>query len=107
MEKYQKDKPGTGGVWNNESTNPNAPTIKGHFFAHRDIQAGEKVELALFNNESTNERAPVYKVKVQDPWVKGEAREKRVQEAYRATEKAYKKPASEPMDDDFDDSIPF
>ena len=104
MEKFQKDKPGTGGVWTNDSTNPNAPVIKGHFFAHRDIKAGEKVELALFNNESTNERAPVYKVKVQDPWVKGEARQQRVQEAYKATQAV-----QQPRDygEDFADDIPF
>lgn len=107
MEKFQKNKPGTGGVWNNDSTNPQAPVIKGHFFAHRDIKAGEKVEVALFNNDSQNPQAPVYKVKVQDPWVKGEARQERVQEAYRATEKVYSKPPSQTLDDDFADDIPF
>ena len=105
MEKFQKNKPGTGGVWNNQSDHPQSPEIDGHFFAHRDIKEGEKISLALFSNASENPQAPVYKVKVKDPWVRGEQREKRVQEAYRATERAYSKP--EPVDEDFADDIPF
>lgn len=106
MEKFQKNKPGTGGVWNNQSDHPQSPEIDGHFFAHRDIQAGEKISIALYTNASENPQAPVYKVKVKDPWVKGEARQQRVQEAYKATEKVYSKP-SPPLDDDFADDIPF
>ena len=97
-------KPGRGGVWNNDSTNSQAPLFKGHFLAHRDIKAGERVDLALFNNDSANAQAPVYDVKVQDPWVKGEQREQRVQQARQVVQ-----PRPAPVDaaEDFDDDIPF
>jgi len=97
-------KPGRGGVWPNKSDNSQAPVFKGHFLAHRDIKAGERVDLALFQNTSANAQAPAYDVKVQDPWVKGEQREKRVEQARQVVQ-----PRRAPVDtaEDFDDDIPF
>lgn len=50
---------------------PNAPVAKGHFFAHRDIRAGEQIEVALWNNESDNPNAPRMKGKVSDKYNPG------------------------------------
>ena len=94
-----KDKPGTGATWKNESTNPQAPAYKGHFFAHRDIKEGEKIDLALFANDSQNERAPAYNVRVQNPWVQGEQRERKVEQV--------RKIVQQDTGEDFDDEIPF
>jgi len=50
---------------------PNAPSLKGHFFAHRDIRAGEQIEVALWKNESENPNAPLTKGKISDKYNPG------------------------------------
>jgi|TARA_R110001606_G_scaffold393160_2_gene562822 hypothetical protein len=66
----QYDNKGQVALWRNEKTNDKAPDFKGHFFAHRDIKAGEKIDAALWNNLTDNDKAPVLKGKTQDVFSK-------------------------------------
>lgn len=43
-----------------------APVLKGSFYAHRDIKAGEQIDVALWRNESKNPKAPILTGKVSD-----------------------------------------
>lgn len=54
-------------LWSNESDNANAPVAKGHFYAHRDIKEGEKINLDLWNVEKKNDKSPRMTGKVSDP----------------------------------------
>ena len=85
------DNAGQIALWKNKTDNDKAPAAKGHFFAHRDIKAGEKIEVAMWKNPSDNENAPVMKGKVSD----GQA---------APTGGAAQTPSAEPFDDD---DIPF
>ena len=55
-----------------EDAPPNAPSVKGHFFAPRDIKEGEQLDVALWRNESDNPNAPLLKGKVSDKYNAGE-----------------------------------
>ena len=61
------DNKGQVSIWGNkDATNPKAPKWRGSFYAHRDIKAGEEIDIALWRNESDNPRAPVMKGKCGD-----------------------------------------
>ena len=51
----------------NPKNNPKAPIGDGYFVAHRDIRAGERINLAIWKSESTNPGAPLYSGNIQDP----------------------------------------
>ena len=62
------DDKGKVALWKNDKKgNDKAPAAKGHFFAHRAIAAGEKIELALWRNESDHPQAPMMTGKISDP----------------------------------------
>ena len=62
------DNTGTTALWRNDKyeAGGKAPRLKGHFFAHRDIKAGDKVAVAYWDSNSDNEKAPMLKGKVED-----------------------------------------
>ena len=67
----QYDNRGQIALWGKrEDASPNAPVAKGHFFAHRDIKEGEKIDVALWlaDNPNGNPNAPKMKGKVSDPY---------------------------------------
>jgi hypothetical protein len=67
----QYDNRGQIALWGKrEDASPNAPVAKGHFFAHRDIKEGEKIEVALWlaENPNGNPNAPKMKGKISDPY---------------------------------------
>jgi len=88
------DNKGQVALWKNKTDNEKAPNAKGHFFAHRDIKEGEKVDLALWKNVSDNDNAPVMKGKISDE----------MQKSVGSSDSAKRQPAPA---EDFDDDIPF
>tara|TARA_R110002012_G_scaffold122358_2_gene272363 strand:+ start:157 stop:465 length:309 start_codon:yes stop_codon:yes gene_type:complete len=66
----QYDDRGKIALWRNTTGNPNAPVAKGHFYAHRDIKEGEKIDVSLWKESSQNANAPVMKGEIQDKFVK-------------------------------------
>ena len=68
----QYDNRGKIALWKHVSptNNPDAPVAKGHFYAHRDIKEGEKIDVSLWKESSSNPDAPVMKGKIQDKYVK-------------------------------------
>jgi len=74
-----------------DDASPNAPVAKGHFFAHRDIKAGEQIDVALWTaeNPNNNPNAPRMKGKISDK--------------YEAGQPSQPAPSFAPVDDD----IPF
>ena len=83
------DNKGTTALWSNENyvAGGSHPRLKGNFYAHRDIKAGEQIDIALWDANSENPKAPALKGKISD---------KRDAQSSPA-------PVSTPMDD----SIPF
>ena len=58
---------GTIQIWSNkEATHEKAPKWQGNFVAHRDIKAGEEIDVALWRNDSNHPKAPVMKGKIGD-----------------------------------------
>lgn len=57
------DNTGTVSLWENESDNPKAPKYKGKAYAHRDIRAGEEIQVSLWSNQKANPHAPDYNPK--------------------------------------------
>ena len=66
----QYDNRGKIALWKNTTDNSSAPAAKGHFYAHRDIKEGEKIDVSLWKKSSQNANAPVMKGKIQDKFVK-------------------------------------
>ena len=66
----QYDNRGKIALWKNTTDNSSAPVAKGHFYAHRDIKEGEKIDVSLWKESSQNANAPVMKGKIQDKFVK-------------------------------------
>lgn len=92
----QYDNRGKVALWGKrEGASPNAPAAKGHFFAHRDIREGEKVDLALWpaDNPNNNPNAPKMRGKVSDP--------------YQADGNSGGTQPPPPAAPDLDDDIPF
>ncbi len=51
---------------------PNGPVLRGEFTAHRDIRAGEKIEVALWKNDkATSDKAPALRGKISDRYGSG------------------------------------
>jgi len=89
------DNSGQAALWRTNSDNPKAPVYKGNFIAHRDIKAGEKIDMAYWANQSDNPSAPRLKGKVEDP--------KQPHEQAAAT---HAQQEAVPFDDDLSD-LPF
>lgn len=64
------DNKGQVAMWKSNSNNERAPALRGTAVAHRDIKAGEVLDIAVWKTDSENERAPVLKGKMSDPYVK-------------------------------------
>lgn len=95
------DNSGKVALWDSKSDNARAPVLKGNLYAHRDIAAGEKVEVALWANEGYVEggNKPRLRGKVSDVRIAGNGpREESPQPA----------PATEQGEiDDFAEGVPF
>lgn len=70
---------------NDQKGNEKAPNFKGYIMAHRDIKAGEKIELALWERKGT-QGGYFFSGKISDPRPKKEC---------------------QPSEDDDSDRIPF
>ena len=64
----QYDNSGTAALWSNDKYQAGGshPRLKGSFYAHRDIKAGEQVDIALWDSNSENPKAPALKGKISD-----------------------------------------
>ncbi len=60
---------GQAALWKSKGDNPKAPVLKGNFIAHRNIRAGEEVDLAFWENENQTKNAPALKGKCSDKFV--------------------------------------
>jgi len=60
---------GQAALWKGKGDNPKAPALKGNFVAHRNIKAGEEIDLAFWKADGTNSNAPVLKGKCSDKFV--------------------------------------
>ena len=62
------DNRGKVSLWQNpkRKENPKAPSYTGKVIAHRRIEEGEEIELALWPNDSDNPSAPAVTGKIQD-----------------------------------------
>ena len=87
------DNKGKVSLWKRNSDNPKAPSYSGDVVAHRDIRAGEVLDLALWPNQSENPKAPQ---------VTGKLGDKQVREGV-----APAKPKSQQGVEPFEDDIPF
>lgn len=67
------DNSGQVAFWRSNSDNERAPALRGSVIAHRDIKAGEELDIAVWKTDSDNERAPVLKGKISDKYVKDAA----------------------------------
>ena len=67
----QYDNRGKIALWKfvSPTNNPKAPAATGHFYAHRDIKEGEKIDVSLWKESSQNANAPVMKGRIQDKYV--------------------------------------
>ena len=86
------DNNGKVSLWKNDGYSPEGkqPWVRGSAVAHRDIKAGEEVDLSLWINRSENPRAPKLTGRLQDKFQPNAA------------------PAEKPAANDFVDSdIPF
>lgn len=89
---------GKGALWKRQATNERTPVYSGQVTAHRNIRAGEELDLALWINQSDNPKAPAYNVKLSDKFVP--------QQGGRQGREDFNR--ENPPDDDFGDSeIPF
>ena len=61
-------KPGDVSIFRNESNNERAPTMKGYAIAHRDIRAGEKLDLAVWKQSPKNGGDAFLSGKISDPY---------------------------------------
>lgn len=64
----QYDNKGQVALWANEKYEAGGthPRLKGNLVAHRDIAAGETIDVALWDGSSENPKAPSLKGKVSD-----------------------------------------
>lgn len=63
------DNKGKVSLWKNPAFEKGGkhPWVRGKAVAHRDIRAGEEIDVALWINQSENERAPNLTGKLSDP----------------------------------------
>ena len=62
------DNKGQVALWPNEKYEAGGPhpRFKGNIIAHRDIKAGEQIDIAVWDGNSENPKAPALKGKVED-----------------------------------------
>ena len=67
MGSHNNAEPGKGGLWPNsyKTEGDKKPTMTGHLFAHRDLRAGERIELAAWPHKTGGGMT----LKAQDPRV--------------------------------------
>ena len=87
---------GQAALWKGKGDNPKAPALKGNFVAHRNIRAGEEIDLAFWKTDGDNPNAPALKGKCSDKFVP-QGRDTQSRGAYMA----------EQEQGDYDDSNPF
>lgn len=84
-------------VWaKKEGASESAPHLSGNFTAHRDIKAGEKIDVSIWKNEN-------YVKGSNQPWGRGKIRDR----VERGAPPAASPPPAAPEQPDFDDAIPF
>jgi len=66
-------KPGDVSIFHNESNNERAPTMKGYAIAHRDIRAGEKLDLAVWKQTPKNGGYAYLSGTMSDPYQKSDS----------------------------------
>jgi len=64
---------------NDKRGNEKAPDMRGYVLAHRDLKAGEKVELAMWKRDGSN--GGFYSGKISDPRKKAESADARDSDA--------------------------
>jgi len=79
-----------------------SPVLKGNFVAHRNIMAGEEIDIALWRNSSNNDKAPHLTGKVQDKWVPKQKSGTQSRDDWGSGPQS-----AEDVVKDFDDSIPW
>lgn len=101
-EETKLDAPGRVVLWKSDSDNQNAPTLKGHLYTHRNIRAGEKIDIALWRNDRNVEGS-------QFPVLTGKVSDVRVRDSTGDRTHSMPPPPPPPpaANDDFDDDIPF
>ena len=64
----QYDNKGQVALWANEKYEAGGthPRLKGNLVAHRDIAAGETIDVALWDGSSENPKAPILKGNISD-----------------------------------------
>ncbi len=63
-----ENKPGDVSIFRNVTDNERAPTMKGYAIAHRDIRAGEKLDLAVWKQTPKNGGDAFLSGKISDPY---------------------------------------
>jgi len=63
-----ENKPGDVSIFRNVTDNDRAPTMKGYAIAHRDIRAGEKLDLAVWKQTPKNGGDAFFSGKISDPY---------------------------------------
>ena len=82
-------------VWaKKEDASETAPHLSGNFTAHRDIKAGEKIDVSIWKNDK-------YVKGQNQPWGRGKIRDRLERNA------APNQPASPPPNDFLDDDLSF
>ena len=62
----QYDNTGKVSLWKNDKGGDKAPVLRGVAYAHRDLKAGEEIEVALWKNDKGGERSPALTGKLSD-----------------------------------------
>ena len=78
-----------------EDASESAPHLSGNFTAHRDIKAGEKIDVSIWKNDK-------YQKGSNQPWGRGKIRDRMERKTSAPAESA---PPPPPMD--FDDELNF
>ena len=101
------NKPGFGGLFQNNYKEPgdNKPDRKGSFAAHRDIKAGEEIEIAAWEKQDHNGK-PFLSLKVSDKqYYPDESTLAEDADREMGIDQSYKDGGTPPGD--LDDEIPF
>ena len=62
------DNTGKVSLWKNDKGGEKAPVLRGVAYAHRDLKAGEEIEIALWKNAQGTERSPALTGKLTDKY---------------------------------------
>ena len=60
------DNKGKVSLWKTDSQHPKAPVLSGKAVAHRDIKAGETLDISLWKNENSSNNQPIMRGEIKD-----------------------------------------